>query len=51
MITGKVPLLLDHIDCNYNEWKIENLQLLCYNCFAMLVGNPIQYYKSKYDYE
>ena len=51
MITGKVPLLIDHIDCNYNEWNIENLQLLCFNCFAMLVGPPINYYRSKYDYE
>ena len=50
MITGKAPLLLDHINCNYDEWNIENLQLLCFNCFSQLVGPPINYYKSKYDY-
>lgn len=50
MMTGKVPLLIDHIDCNYNEWKIENLQFLCFNCFSQLVGNPLDYYKSRKDY-
>jgi hypothetical protein len=50
MITGKVPLLIDHIDCDYTNWKIENLQMLCFNCFSQLVGNPLDYYKSKKDY-
>jgi hypothetical protein len=50
MLTGKVPLLIDHIDCDYTNWKIENLQMLCFNCFSQLVGNPLDYYKSKKDY-
>ena len=50
MLTGKVPLLIDHIYCDYTNWKIENLQMLCFNCFSQLVGNPLDYYKSKKDY-
>jgi hypothetical protein len=50
MITGKVPLLIDHIDCDYTNWKIENLQMLCFNCFSQLVGPPIDYYRAKSDY-
>jgi len=50
MLTGKVPLLIDHNDCDYTNWKIENLQMLCFNCFSQLVGNPLDYYKSKKDY-
>jgi hypothetical protein len=50
MLTGKVPLLIDHIDCDYTNWKIENLQMLCFNCFSQLVGPPIDYYRAKSDY-
>lgn len=27
-----VPLLLDHIDGDTNNWRLENLQFLCFNC-------------------
>jgi hypothetical protein len=50
ILSNKVPLLIDHIDCNYEDFQITNLQLLCFNCFAQLVGPPINYYRSKNDY-
>tara|TARA_Y100000385_G_scaffold290133_1_gene361989 strand:- start:1062 stop:1613 length:552 start_codon:yes stop_codon:yes gene_type:complete len=34
------PLLLDHIDGDTTNHCIENLQLLCLNCYYMQVGNP-----------
>ena len=34
------PLLLDHIDGDTTNHRIENLQLLCLNCYYMQVGNP-----------
>lgn len=51
LLSNKVPLLIDHIDSDYSNFKIDNLQLLCYNCFYQLVGNPLKYYRSLKDYE
>jgi hypothetical protein len=51
IITGKVPLLIDHIDSDYNNLKVDNLQLLCYNCFSQLVGPLMDYYPSRKDYK
>jgi hypothetical protein len=50
MATGKVPLLIDHINNDWKDFRIDNLQMLCYNCFAQLVGNPLDFYMSKKDY-
>ncbi len=36
---GKVPLQLDFIDGNHLNRKLENVRLLCYNCYFLLVGN------------
>lgn len=36
---NKVPLLLNHIDEDRTNHKLENLELLCYNCKFLLVGN------------
>lgn len=44
LITKRTPLLIDHINENYSDFRIENLQFLCYNCFYMLVGNPTDIY-------
>lgn len=33
------PLLLHHIDGNTANHVMSNLELLCYNCYFMLVGN------------
>ncbi len=30
----KVPLVLDHIDGNADNWDLENLRLICHNCDA-----------------
>lgn len=35
---GKVPLLLDFLDGNWQNHKMENLRFLCYNCFFLLIG-------------
>ena len=36
-----VPLLLDHKDGDVANHVLDNLQLLCYNCYYLTVGNPI----------
>lgn len=35
---GKMPLLIDFLDGNLNNRKLENIRALCYNCFFLLVG-------------
>lgn len=35
-----VPLLLDHIDGDETNHRLENLQMLCLNCYYQQVGNP-----------
>jgi len=35
---GKMPLLIDFLDGNLNNRKLENIRPLCYNCFFLLVG-------------
>jgi len=38
-IDNKPPLLLNFIDGNKNHWGLNNVQLLCYNCYFLYVGN------------
>jgi 5-methylcytosine-specific restriction endonuclease McrA len=33
---GKIPLVLDHIDGNSDNWKMDNLRLVCGNCNMLL---------------
>jgi len=35
-----VPVLLDYIDGDTTNHKKENLRLLCYNCYYLMVRNP-----------
>lgn len=35
----KVPLLLNYKDNNIKNWKLDNLELLCYNCYFINVGD------------
>ncbi len=35
------PFLLSQKDGDVNNYKIENLELLCYNCYFMTVGNIV----------
>jgi len=37
-----VPLLLDHIDGDTTNHRLENLQMLCLNCYYQQVGNPFK---------
>lgn len=37
----RVPLLLNFKNKNRSDWRKENLQLLCYNCFFLYIGNPL----------
>jgi hypothetical protein len=43
-----VPLLLDHIDGDDTNHKLENIQLLCLNCYYNQVGNPFNKDKDHY---
>jgi hypothetical protein len=36
---GKMPLLIDFLDGNLNNRKLENIRPLCYNCFFLIVGD------------
>ena len=35
----KKPLKLDHIDGNLTNHRLENLRILCYNCYFLMVGS------------
>lgn len=37
----KPPLLLNFISKNKSDWRLENLELLCYNCYFLYIGDPI----------
>ena len=39
VVDYKVPLILNFKDGNKKNWKLENLELLCYNCYFLNVGN------------
>ena len=39
VVDYKQPLLLNFKDGNKNNWKHNNLEMLCYNCYFLLVGN------------
>lgn len=43
-----VPLLLDHIDGDETNHCIENLQMLCMNCYYQQTGNPYNQEKEHY---
>jgi len=36
---GEIPLLLCQKDGDKNNYQIDNLELLCYNCYFLTVGN------------
>ena len=35
----RVPLILDFLDGNRKNHKYENLRMLCFNCYFLIVGN------------
>jgi hypothetical protein len=36
----KSPLLLSFKNGKKSDWRIENLQWLCYNCYFLCIGDP-----------
>jgi hypothetical protein len=38
-IDQKVPLLVHYVDGNKRNWRLENLQFLCYNCYYIHIGD------------
>ncbi len=43
-----VPLLLDHIDGDKTNHRVENLHMLCLNCYYQQAGNPFNEQKEQY---
>jgi 5-methylcytosine-specific restriction endonuclease McrA len=39
VVDYKQPLVLSFVDGNKHNWKIDNLRMLCYNCYFLFVGN------------
>ena len=39
VVDYKQPLILNFIDSNKHNWKVENLRMLCFNCYYLYVGN------------
>jgi len=39
VVDYKQPLILSFADGNRNHWQIDNLRMLCYNCYYLYVGN------------
>jgi hypothetical protein len=37
--SNRVPLLLNYKDGNKKNWKQDNLELLCYNCYFLYIGD------------
>lgn len=42
---GNYPLLIDFIDNNWRNTKLENIRLLCFNCYFNLVRTPSTSYQ------
>ena len=45
MTDGNYPLLIDFIDNNWRNTMLENLRLLCFNCYFNLVRTPSTSYQ------
>lgn len=44
IVDNKIPLLLNCINNDLKDLRAENLELLCYNCYFLLVGTPFNPY-------
>lgn len=45
MTDGNYPLLIDFIDNNWRNTRLDNLRLLCFNCYFNLVRTPSTSYQ------
>ena len=41
IIDQKIPLIIDHVDGNRKNWKLDNIQSLCYNCAFLYGKSPV----------
>jgi len=41
-IDEKVPLIINYVDGNKRNWKLENLEFLCYNCYFIHIGDVFE---------
>ena len=39
VVDYKQPLMLNFQNGDKNDWRIENLEMICYNCYFLYVGN------------
>lgn len=39
VIDEKAPLIVNYIDGNKKNWRLENLEFLCYNCYFLNIGD------------
>ena len=46
-----VPLMLDWIDGDKTNHKLDNLRVLCLNCYYLQVGNPCNTRAGKREYK
>jgi hypothetical protein len=37
---GTIPLIVDFLDGDHKHYALDNVRLLCYNCFYNNIGNP-----------
>jgi hypothetical protein len=42
VLDEKVPIILHYVDGNKKNWKLENIQFLCYNCYFLCVGDVFE---------
>jgi hypothetical protein len=42
VLDQKVPIIVNYIDGNKRNWRLENLEFLCYNCYFLHIGDVFQ---------
>lgn len=42
IVDHKVPLIMCFVDGNKRNWRLENLELLCYNCYFLYIGDVFE---------
>lgn len=47
VLDTKIPLILHHIDGNVKNYRLENLEFLCYNCSFLYAVSPITELQAK----